>query len=119
MTERMALQSNGRIAAFGSMSGTFGSAIHTYTPGRHVPIAHFHGTSDPMVAYTGNLYGIDPDSMIHFWIGNNGCNLTPDTFTYPNTANDTITVERFEYSNGDPQCDVWFFKMFAPTYRII
>jgi polyhydroxybutyrate depolymerase len=119
MTEKMALLSNTKIAAFGSMSGTFGNQITSYHPGRHVPIAHFHGTSDSTVYYTGDLYGIDPDSLIHFWVNNNSCNIIPDTFTYPNTASDSITVERFEYSNGDPQSDVWFFKMYGAGHTVL
>jgi len=119
MTEKMALQSNSKIAAFGSMSGTIGSAITSYNPGRHVPIAHFHGTSDSTVYYTGNLFGIDPDSLIRFWINNNACDTTPATFNYSNTASDSITVERFEYSNGDPQSDVWFFKMYGAGHTLL
>jgi polyhydroxybutyrate depolymerase len=119
MTEKMALQSNNKIAAFGSMSGTFGNGVTAHNPGRHVPIAHFHGTSDSTVYYTGDLYGIDPDSLIHFWVDNNGCNLTPTTYSYPDLANDSITVERFEYSNGDPQSDVWFFKMYGASHTVL
>ncbi len=119
MTERMALQSNSKIAAFGSMSGTFGSEITTRSPGRNVPIAHFHGTDDSTVYYTGDLYGIDPDSLIRFWVYNNMCDTAPVIYNYPNTANDSITVERFEYSNGDPQSDVWFFKMYGAGHTIL
>ncbi len=119
MTEKMALQSNSKIAAFGSMSGTVGTAITTFNPGRHVPIAHFHGTADSTVYYTGNIYGIDADSLIHFWITNNACNTTPTTFSYPNTVNDNITVDRFEYSNGDPQSDVWFYKMYGAGHTVL
>ncbi len=119
MTERMALQSNTRIAAFGSMSGTIGSGITTYNPGRHVPIAHFHGTADSTVFYTGNSYGIDPDSLINYWVSNNGCNNVPNIFSYPNIVNDNITVERFEYSNGDEQSDVWFYKMTGASHTLL
>ena len=120
MTEKMALQSNGKIAAFGSMSGTFGTGVTNRVPGRHVPIAHFHGTHDSTVYYTGDLYGIDPDSMIHFWNINNATNPTPVTYNYPNTVpGDSITVERFEYSNGDPNSDVWFFKMFGAGHTVL
>jgi len=119
MTQRMALQSNSRIAAFASMSGTIGSGILTYNPGRHVPIAHFHGTADGTVAYTGNSYGIDPDSLINFWVSNNACNPTPATYSYANSANDAITVDRYEYSNGDPQSDVWFYKMVGADHTVL
>ncbi|MFZ4399584.1 MAG: T9SS type A sorting domain-containing protein [Bacteroidales bacterium] len=119
MTEKMALQSNSKIAAFASMSGTIGSNITTYNPGRHLPIAHFHGTSDSTVYYSGNLYGIDADSLLHFWINNNACDTTPTTYTYPNYVNDNITIERFQYSNGNPQSDVWFYKMYGAGHSIL
>jgi polyhydroxybutyrate depolymerase len=119
MTEKMALQSNSKIAAFASMSGTIGSNISIYNPGRHLPIAHFHGTSDSTVKYTGNIYGIDADSLVHFWVHNNACNTTPTTYTYSNTVNDNITVERFEYSNGDTQSDVCFYKMYGGGHTIL
>ncbi|MEI6853473.1 MAG: T9SS type A sorting domain-containing protein, partial [Bacteroidota bacterium] len=111
MTERMALQSNTQIAAFASMSGTFGSGITTYAPGRHVPIADFHGTLDSTVYYSGNLYGIDADSLISFWVHNNGCNPVPDSMRYADAANDTVTVDRFKYAGTNPDQDVWFFRM--------
>ncbi len=119
MTERMALQSNTRIAAFASMSGTFGSGITSFSPGRHVPIAHFHGTSDATVLYTGNTYGSDPDSLIHFWALNNACNTIPTSYSYPNLVNDGISVDRFQYSNGDPQSDVWFYKMNGGGHTVL
>ncbi|MEI6695773.1 MAG: T9SS type A sorting domain-containing protein [Bacteroidota bacterium] len=119
MTERMALQSNTRIAAFASMSGTFGSGITNFSPGRHVPIAHFHGTADATVLYTGNTYGSDPDSLIRFWALNNACNPTPTIYSYPNLVNDGISVDRIQYSNGDPQSDVWFYKMNGAGHTVL
>ncbi len=119
MTERMALQSNTEIAAFASMSGTFGSAITTYAPGRSVPIAHFHGTSDSTVYYHGDLYGIDPDSLINFWVLNNGSNPFPDSMRYTDAVNDTITVDRFEYSGSTPDQDVWFFRMNGAGHTLL
>jgi polyhydroxybutyrate depolymerase len=119
MTERMALQSNTQIAAFASMSGTFGSGITTYAPGRHVPVAHFHGTSDGTVAFSGNLYGIDADSLVSFWVLNNGCNPVPDSSQYANTASDTITVDRFKYAGSSPDQDFWFFRMNGADHEVL
>lgn len=119
MTERMALQSNSKYAAFGSMSGTFGNGITTFNPGRHVPIAHFHGTADSTIYYNGNLYGMDPEPMVDFWVTNNGCDTPATVFNYPHTSSDSITVERYEYSNGDPQSDVWFFKIYNAGHTVL
>ena len=119
MTERMALQSNTEIAAFGSWSGTFGSGITVHSPGRSVPIAHFHGTLDSMVYFHGDQYGNDPDSLIHFWVKNNGCSVVPDSSRYPDIANDTITVDLFKYSGSNINNDVWFFRMNGATHTLL
>jgi len=125
MTERMAAQSNLKFAAFAAMSGTLGNEFLTpslnFNPGRHVPIAEFHGTSDSTVYYHGNLYGLDPDSLIHLWAINNGCTnyASPTTSYYPNIANDGINIELYEYSNGTSNSDVWFFKMNNCTHTVL
>lgn len=119
MTERMALQSNSQIAAFASFSGTIGSGITQFNPGRSVPIAHFHGTADGTVAFTGNSYGIDADSLVRFWVLNNGCNQVPDSMTYPDLAGDSITIDRFIYQNTPGNPEVWFFRMNGADHTVL
>ena len=119
MTERMALQSNLQIAAFVSMSGTIGSGVTSFAPGRAVPIAHFHGTSDSTVYYAGNLYGIDADSLVHFWVINNGCNPVHDSLRFANTGTDTIKIDRFRYAGTNPNQDVWFYRMIGATHTVL
>lgn len=121
MTYRMAIQSNEKFAAFASMSGTIGSAITSFNPGRTIPIAHFHGTADGMVAFTGNQYGLDPDSVISLWISNNSCGVVPtDTFQFPDVhPADSITVELFEYRNGNPNADVNFYIMYGADHNVL
>ncbi len=119
MTERMALQSNYRIAAFASMSGTIGSGITTFNPGRHVPIAHFHGTADSTVYYSGNMYGMDADTLVKFWVNKNGCNLVPATYSFPDVVSDGITVESFKYSGSDSDADVWFYKITGMDHTVL
>lgn len=112
MTEKMACQSNGRFAAFASVSGTIGSALTQCNPGRTVPIAHFHGTADGTVGYANNTFGIGADSVVNFWVQNNQCNPTPIHNTFPDIAADSLTVEHFAYSNGfNMNADVEFFKV--------
>ncbi len=119
MTQKMALISNAKIAAFASMSGTIGSGVTSFNPGRPIPIAHFHGTADTNVPFSGNSFGFDPDSMVQFWVNNNSCNSDPDSFSYPDLANDTINIDRFEYSSGDPQSEVWFYKMYGAKHTVL
>jgi len=120
MTQRMALQSNAKFAAFASMSGTIGSGITTLNPGRHCPIAHWHGTTDATVAYNGNAYGLDPDSTVSFWIHNNGCNPVADTTHFTNTVpGDNVTVDMLKYTGATPEDEVRFYIMNGATHTIL
>jgi polyhydroxybutyrate depolymerase len=119
MTERMALQSNLDFAAFASMSGTIGAGITSFNPGRSVPIAHFHGTADSTVFYIGNEFGIDADSLINFWVLNNGCNPVPDSVRFIDAAPDTITVDKFTYTGSGPDNEVWFYRMNGADHTVL
>ncbi|MFN0200825.1 MAG: T9SS type A sorting domain-containing protein [Bacteroidia bacterium] len=111
MTERMACESNQRIAAIASVSGTIGSGIAPCTPGRAVPVAHFHGTSDGTISYSSNSFGVGADSLVNFWRINNQCNPVPQQNTFPDLVADGLTIDHFLYSNGSPSSDVEFFKV--------
>ncbi|HOY31815.1 MAG TPA: T9SS type A sorting domain-containing protein [Bacteroidales bacterium] len=119
MTQRMALQSNTAFAAFASMSGTIGSGITSNNPGRAVPIAHFHGTADSTVFYIGNEYGIDPDSLINFWVLNNGCNPVPDSVRFMDAAADNITVDKFTYNGAGNDAEVLFYRMNGAEHTVL
>lgn len=117
MTERMALVNSFRFAAFASVSGTIGSGVTDLDPQRSIPIAHFHGTADNNVKYVNNPYGMDPDSLVNFWIANNNCDTTPIAHTtYSDVGtNGTITIDHYVYSNGN--ADVEFFKENNATHE--
>jgi polyhydroxybutyrate depolymerase len=120
MTQKIALLSNSRFAAFASISGTIGNGITGIDPGRSVPIAHFHGTADSVVKYINNDYGVDADSLIGFWTGNNLCSNVPVIYKYPDLVNDGITAERFEYHSTDKSnADVFFYKLVGANHYIL
>ena len=120
MTYRMAIQSNGKFAAFASMSGTIGSGISTFNPARHVPIAHWHGTADSTVFFTNNTYGLDPDSVVALWVNNNACNPVPDTTRFTNAVlADSITVEMHRFSGILPTDEVRFYIMKGAGHEVL
>lgn len=119
MTQKMALLSNTRIAAFASISGTIGNGTTNFNPDRKIPIAHFHGVADSVVTYYNNPYGLDADSLINFWVANNTCSSNPEVYNYPDLANDGITIERFKYSGSTSQSDVWFYKMHGANHYVL
>ncbi|MBI4649340.1 MAG: hypothetical protein HY738_22760, partial [Bacteroidia bacterium] len=111
MTERMACESNYKIAAFASVAGTIGNGLSLCNPGRAVSIAHFHGTSDATAGYYTNDYGINTDSLINFWVANNQCDTSAIHTDLPDIAADGYTVETFIYPNGLQNTEVELYKV--------
>lgn len=110
MANRLACQLGTRVCAIASVAGTIGTSCNC-TPFRPTPVAHFHGTADGTVAYTGNLYGNDAEELVDFWVANNQCD-TPAIYTaLPNLAADSMTVERYDYLNGNQNSEVVFYKV--------
>jgi len=113
MTQRMALKSNGRYAAFATVAGTFGLSLTSPNPGRGIPLAHFNGTLDEKVNWqSGNpMFEVYVDSMVDFWVNHNNCDITPIHEHLPDTHNDGFTVEHEVYANGDNGSALEVFKV--------
>ena len=111
MTNRLAVELNDKITAFGSVAGTFGFGLPDYQPGRAVSMVHFHGTADETVPYAGNDSGIGADSIVSFWHMNNNCNAVPVHTALPNTQSDGYTVDHYRYTGGDDASEVEFYKV--------
>lgn len=110
MSQRLACALNHRIAAVASVAGTIGNNLNC-TPGRAVPVCHFHGTADGTVSYTGNTFGTDAEATVQFWATNNNCAGSPVVTPLPNTAQDGYTVDHWEWSGCDPGSGVEFYKV--------
>lgn len=114
MTERLALQLNNKIKAFASVAGTFGNHIMPVAPGAAgspIRIAHFHGTSDGTISYTGNSYGMDVDPMINYWKTNNQSNSVGVQTALPNTQNDGFTVDHFKYTSPNNNSVIELYRV--------
>jgi len=110
MSNRLACELNNRVAAIASVSGTIGGSLNCQ-PGRAIPVAHFHGTADATVPYTGNTFGNDPEVLVNYWVSNNGCNTTAIIDSLPDTKNDGKTIIHYKYLNGNYNTEVEFFKV--------
>jgi polyhydroxybutyrate depolymerase len=110
MSQRLACELNGRIAAVASVAGTIGNTL-TCNPGRSVPVCHFHGTADSTIYYNDNQYGNDPEEMIEFWAQNNGCNASPSITLLPDIANDGLLVSHYVYDGCNAAGDVELFRV--------
>lgn len=117
MSNRLACELNNRIAAIASVSGTIGGTL-TCQPSRAVPVAHFHGTADATVNYTGNQFGNDAEVLVSFWVNQDNCDVTPvsiDTLT--DIANDGKVVVHYKHINGSYNTRVEFFKVIGGAHE--
>lgn len=102
MSNTLACDLNGRIAAIASVAGTMSWLQRgNCTTVAAMPVMHVHGTTDIVVPYTGNagLLGVNP--LITHWRGRNGLSATSTTTAYPNiVATDGSNAELIVYETG-------------------
>lgn len=111
MSNRLACELNNRIAAIASVSGTIGNGL-TCSPSRAIPVAHFHGTADQTVNYTGNLFGNDAEALVAYWARHDRCDTANYTIdSIPHTSANNLRIVHFKYPNGAYGTDVEFFKV--------
>ena len=89
---RAACEASDFFAAIAPVAGVLGIPEEDCNPTRQIPVMHFHGTSDLIVPYNGNLFLSYPS--------------VEDTITFWRTVNDcgesTIT-----YDEGNTECETW------------
>lgn len=118
MCNRLACEYGHRITAIASVAGTIGSALQC-NPSRLVPVAHFHGSADGTIGYTGNQYGIDVDSLLAFWSGKHGCNSMPTITMMPDVVSDGFTVEHHVYNNQTAVAPLEHYKVIGADHQWI
>jgi len=91
LSHRLACELSDRIAAVAPVAGVLG--ISSCTPGRPVPVMHFHGTADMLVPYDG-----DPSL---------GFPSVPDTFAGWQQRDGCIGSPVQTFSQGDSQCHTY------------
>jgi polyhydroxybutyrate depolymerase len=79
MVHRLACELADRIAAIGAVAGQL--LMTTCKPSRPVPVIHFHGTADNVVAYGGQFGLPGAEASMQAWAKRNGCSAKP-TQTY-------------------------------------
>jgi polyhydroxybutyrate depolymerase len=110
MSSRLGCELSNRIAAIAVDAATIEATTiaSSCNPGRPVPAIYIHGTSDPLVPFTGGQMTAGGTAggtvLSHFqaidkWITINGCNTTPTITDLPDIANDGTTIKQRVYSN--------------------
>ena len=114
MAHILGLQLNNKIAAIASVAGSIVPGVYaTLTPVRSVPAMQIHGTADSTVPYNGfAFFGMPLDTVVQFWIRNNGCNATPVQTSLLNiNTTDNSTADHFVWSGGRNGATVEFFRI--------
>jgi polyhydroxybutyrate depolymerase len=77
MSHRLACEAADIIAAVAPVAGVVG--IPTCTPSRPIPVMHFHGTADPLVAYNGSALTLNESvpQILQDWANRDGCKTGP------------------------------------------
>lgn len=103
----LACEMSDQIAAIGSVTGLmFKKALINCKPTKPVPIMQIHGTSDPVVDYSG------VDKVISYWVKHNKLNGTPTKSAIPDTnKSDGSTVERFVYKGTSDDVEIQHLKV--------
>lgn len=104
-----------KFAAVGSVTGSMSVPMYNAcNPANPIPAIQIHGTTDPVVPYTGNTTSKAVEDVVAFWVNKNGCVPTPAITQVPNiNTTDGATAERYLYSGGNNGHTVEFFKVTA------
>lgn len=99
----LSCQLSEKIAAIASVTGSMTpSNFNSCDPQRPVPIMQIHGTSDPIISYSGAIWSLPVSEVISFWVNHNNCDQNPIITDLPNiNENDGSTVSHFIYKNGE------------------
>ena len=117
MSSRLGCELSNRIAAIAVDAATIEATTiaPNCNPGRPVPAIYIHGTTDPLVPFTGGQMTAGGTAggtvLSHFqaidkWVTINGCNSTPTITDLPDIANDGTTIKKRVYSGGTNSSEV-------------
>ena len=127
MSHRMAIQHGDVINSIAAVSGVIGNDLTTLTPAANVNVLQIFGTSDEMISYDGGMIslqqlglynlGLPVEETVEYWRSFNQCDATPIVEQYPDTYNDGMTFEMYQYLNGSNDSRVAFIKVYNGTHN--
>jgi polyhydroxybutyrate depolymerase len=100
MSHRLACEAADLFAAVGPVAGKVG--IANCAPSRPVPVLHFHGTADGLVAYDSaalSAEGLNVPDTLARWATRNGCQQQPSQTFVQGTA----TCQTWTQCSGDSE----------------
>jgi polyhydroxybutyrate depolymerase len=111
----LACQLGNKIAAIGSIGGTMSTESYdSCAPSHNTSVITVHGTSDPIVYYTGRRPYNSKSQVeaLKYWVDYNKTNTSPEIIELPDTdRNDGSQVELYKYDGGNNGTSVHHFKV--------
>lgn len=108
MAYRLACELSDKIAAIAPVASSMG--LDNCSPGREVPIIHFHSFADSNIPYQGgygdgpsNHYNPPLDSVLNAWSTHNDCSMNNDTIS----TSDMVTF--IKWSNCVCQTEIHYY----------
>jgi polyhydroxybutyrate depolymerase len=102
MTSRLACQLHKRIAAIAVVAASL-DVNEGYDLQKPMPVIYMHGTKDKIVSYNGGkMFGraiYSQKEIIQKWVKLDGCNPEPVITNLPDTAKDSTSIVKEEYTN--------------------
>ena len=127
MSHRMAIEHGERINAIAAVSGVVGNDMENVTPAANVNVLEIFGTNDEMISYENaeislqsygtHSIGLPAEATVEFWRNFNQCVENPIIEQYPDTQNDGLTFEMYNYPDGDNDSRVNFIKVNNGMHR--
>ena len=122
MSHRMAITHGDIINSIAAVSGVIGNDITELTPVANVNVLQIFGTTDEMISYDGGMIslqtlgsynlGLPVEQTVEYWRAFNQCDETPIVEQYPDTQNDGLSFEMYQYLNGTNNARVAFIKVY-------
>ena len=122
MSHRMAIQHGDLINSIAAVSGVIGNDLTTLTPVDNVDVLQIFGTNDEMISYDDALIslqslgsynmGLPVEQTVEYWRAYNQCDEEPIVEQYPDTYNDGLSFEMYQYLNGTNNARVAFIKVY-------
>ena len=104
-----------KIAAIGSIGGTMSTESYdSCEPSHNTSVITVHGTSDPIVYYTGGRPYNSKSQVetLRYWVDFNNTNISPEIIEVPDSdKNDGSQVELYKYDGGTNGTSVHHFKV--------
>ena len=111
----LACQLGNKIAAIGSIGGTMSTESYdSCAPSHNTSVITVHGTSDPIVYYTGRRPYNSKSQVeaLKYWVDYNKTNTSPEIIELPDSdRNDGSQVELYKYDGGKNGTSVHHFKV--------